>query len=427
MENSLISSTSDILSLFAIVLISGMILGKLSGYLKLPDVVLFLLGGILVGPYALDLVSSDVSPIGQHLLLTFGSAFILYDGGREIRLRILNNVKYTVGSLAILGVAISTALSGHLIKGIFNIDIIYALLLGAVIASTDPATLVPVFKGISLRDRVKQTVISESAFNDAAGAILVFSIIATIEVGTFSLGGSLAKLAVMIIGGMSVGAIVGTVLSYSISDRKYGILHEYAPLVSIFAVIISYVLAEKIHGSGYMATFVAGLVCGNKSTFGLVVPPTSSLVQTHVRETLSTLMRMSIFIMLGTTVDFGALSQYWKESLLIVLLLMLVIRPLSVFICTLPDRRANWTFKEIVFMCWVRETGVIPAALSGMIVSMNMPHSEIISSVVFMTILITLTVQATTTKLLAEKLELLDGLDFEKPAILKGVQGVHKV
>lgn len=425
MENSLISSTSDILSLFAIVLISGMILGKLSGYLKLPDVVLFLLGGILIGPYALNLVSSDVSPIGQHLLLTFGSAFILYDGGREVRLRILNNVKYTVGMLAIVGVAISTALTGYAINQIFNIDMIYALLLGAVIASTDPATLVPVFKCISLRDRVKQTVISESAFNDAAGAILVFSIIATIQSGAFHIGNSLAELAVMIIGGISVGAIVGTVLSFTISDRKYGVLHEYAPLVSIFTVILSYVLAEKIHGSGYMATFVAGLVCGNKSTFGLVVPPTSSLVQTHVRETLSTLMRMAIFIMLGTTVDFIALSQYWKESLIIVLLLMFVIRPISVFACTLPDKRSRWTLKEILFICWVRETGVIPAALSGMVVSMNIPHSGIISSVVFMTILITLTVQATTTKPLAKKLDLLDGLEFEKPAILKDLQEIH--
>ncbi|AHM57915.1 putative Na(+)/H(+) antiporter (plasmid) [Peptoclostridium acidaminophilum DSM 3953] len=425
MENSLITSTNEILSLFAIVLIAGMVLGKLSGFLKLPDVVLFLLGGILAGPFFLNLVHSDVSPIGRQLLLTFGSAFILYDGGREVRLRILNNVKFTVGMLAIVGVAISTFIAGYAIKEIFHIDMIYALLLGAVIASTDPATLVPVFKSITLRDRVKQTVISESAFNDAAGAILVFSIIATIHSGTFSLGSSLGELAIMIVGGITVGLVVGILLSLSISDRKYGILHEYAPLVSIFAVIIAYVLAEKVHGSGYMATFVAGLVCGNKSTFSLVVPPTSSLVQTHVRETLSTLMRMAIFIMLGTSVDFVALSQYWKESLMIVFLLMFVIRPISVIACTLPDRRARWTFKEILFMCWVRETGVIPAALSGMIVSMNMPHSGIISSVVFMTILLTLTAQATTTKLLAKKLDLLDGYEFDKPAILKGLQEIH--
>ncbi|AHM58001.1 cell volume regulation protein A (plasmid) [Peptoclostridium acidaminophilum DSM 3953] len=408
MENSLIASTDSILSLFAVVLVTGMTFGKLSGIVKLPDVVLFLMGGIILGPYVLNLVGTDVSPIGNHLLLTFGSAFILYDGGREIRLKVLNSVKITVGLLAIIGLAISAVLTGYAVQEVFNINMLYALLLGAVIASTDPATLVPVFKCITLREKVKQTVISESAFNDAAGAILVFSIIATIQNGTFSLGGSIKQLGIMMAGGILVGVAVGMVLSHVISDKKFGFLHEYAPLVSIFAVIISYILAEKFHGSGYMAAFVTGLVCGNKSTFGLVVPPSSSLVQTHVRETLSTLMRMSIFIMLGTQVDFVALAMYWKQSLLIVFLLMFVFRPLSVLVCTLPDRKAKWTFREILFLMWVRETGVIPAALSGMIVSMHLPHSDVISSVVFMTILITLTVQASTTKIFAKSLDLLE-------------------
>lgn len=408
MENSLIISTDSILSLFAVILITGMIFGKLSGLFKLPDVVMFLFGGIFLGPYFLNLVGSDVSPIGNQLLLTFGSAFILYDGGREVRLKILNNVKLTVGLLAIVGVVISSVFTGFVVNKIFHIDMIYALLLGAVVASTDPATLVPVFKCITLREKVKQTVISESAFNDAAGAILVFSILATIQSGMFSAGASIQQLAVMILGGILVGFSVGIILSFFISDKRFGILHEYAPLVSIFAVIISYVLAEKLHGSGYMATFVTGLVCGNKATFGFFVPHNSSLVQTHVRETLATLMRMAIFIMLGTHVDFIALSMYWKQSLLVVFLLMFLFRPIVVLVCTLPDRRAKWSLKETLFLMWVRETGVIPAALSGMIVSMKIAHSEIISSVVFMTILVTLVVQASTTKILAQRLGLLE-------------------
>ena len=408
MENSLIISTDNILSLFAVILITGMVFGKLSGILRLPDVVMFLMGGILIGPYFLNLVGSDVSPIGNQLLLTFGSAFILYDGGREVRLKVLNNVKLTVGLLATVGVAISSALAGFAAIKIFHIDMKYALLLGAVIASTDPATLVPVFKSITLREKVKQTVISESAFNDAAGAILVFSLLTAIQSGGFSIASNMRELAAMIGGGIAVGAFVGITLSFFISDKKCGILRDYAPLVSIFAVILSYVIAEKVHGSGYMATFITGLLCGNKSTFGICVPQSSRLVQTHVRETLSTLMRMGIFIMLGTHVDFLALSTYWKQSLIMVLMLMFIFRPLVVILCTLPDRGAKWELKEMLFLMWVRETGVIPAALSGMVVSMKIAHSEIISSVAFMTILITLVVQASTSKLLAKKLGLLE-------------------
>ena len=408
MENPLIISTDNIHSLFAKILITGMIFGKLSGLIRLPDVVMFLLGGILIGPHFLNLVGAEVSPLGNQLLLTFGSAFILYDGGREVRLKILDNVKLTVGLLAIVGVAISSALIGFTVKAIFHIDIMYAFLLGSVVASTDPAALIPVFKSITLKEKIKQTVISESAFNDAVGAILVISIIAAIHSGEISIASNVQRLAVMIVGGITVGMLVGITLSFLISDKKYGIFHEYAPLVSIFAVILSYVLAEKVHGSGYMATFVTGLLCGNKSRFGIYVPQNPFIVQTNVRETLSILMRMGIFIMLGTHVDFGALSVYWKQSVIVVFMLMFVFRPIVVLVCALPDRKANWKFKEILFLMWVRETGVIPAALSGMIVSMKLPHSEIISYVVFMTILITLALQASTTKMLAKRLGLLE-------------------
>ncbi|AHM57914.1 cell volume regulation protein A (plasmid) [Peptoclostridium acidaminophilum DSM 3953] len=408
METSLIASTNSILSLFAIVLITGMILGKLSGFFRLPDVVMFLIGGILIGPFFLDLVGTNVSTIGEQLLLTFGSAFILYDGGRVVRLNILNSVKMTVGLLAILGVALTTLITGFVAARIFYIDPEYALLLGAVIASTDPATLVPVFKSISLREKIKQTIISESAFNDAAGAILVFSIIAAIQNGTFSVDSSLSLLAYMIVWGVIVGALTGIILSFAISDGKAGILHEYAPLVSILAVIISYVLSENLGGSGYMAAFITGLVCGNKSELDIFVSKNSSLIQTNVRDTLSTMLRMAIFIILGTAVDFTVLAMYWKQSLQIVLLLIFVVRPLTVLLCALPDKKAKWTLREILFMCWVRETGVIPAALSGMIAAMQIPHSGIISSVVFMTILVTLLLQASTTQALAQRLGLLE-------------------
>jgi cell volume regulation protein A len=86
---------------------------------------------------------------------------------------------------------------------------------------------------------------------------------------------------------------------------------------------------------------------------------------------------------------------------------MLVARPISVFACTLPDRRTKWTLKEMLFMCWTRETGVIPGALAGMLVGMKAPGADIIASVTFIAILTTILIQATTTKWLAGKLGLL--------------------
>jgi len=90
-----------------------------------------------------------------------------------------------------------------------------------------------------------------------------------------------------------------------------------------------------------------------------------------------------------------------------VAVLMFVARPVTVFACALVDRRARWSFKEMLFMCWTRETGVIPAALAGMLVGMKAPGAEMIASVTFVAILMTILIQATTTKWLGAKLGLL--------------------
>ncbi|WP_053955404.1 cation:proton antiporter [Inediibacterium massiliense] len=406
METAAIVATHKMFIAFVTVIIAGMVSGKISKFIKLPDVVLFLIAGIIIGPAGLNLIDIHGNAITYQLILTFGSAFILYDGGREIKLSILNNIKITVGLLSTVGVFLSALIMGTIIMYVFHIDFIYALLLGSVIASTDPATLVPVFQKVHIKDNVKQAVISESAFNDAAGAILVFSILTIIHSGTFSLQGNIVNLLIMILGGAAVGIIMGILFSFSI-DEKYGIFKEYAPIISILGVVISFTLAEAIHGSGYMATFILGLVCGNKKNFGFFVPEENFSTQTHVRETLSLLMRMSIFILLGTHVDFIALSKYWKLSLVIVLILMFIARPIVVWVCTSLYRKEKWTLNDKLFITWVRETGVIPAALSGMITSMHIPHNDIISSVVFMTILVTLVVQASTTEYMAKKLKLL--------------------
>lgn len=406
METSASIVTEEILNAFVVILVTGMIMGKISKIIKLPDVVLFLIGGIIIGPSCLKFIGNS-DDLAYHIILTFGSAFILYDGGREIKLKILNDIKISVGLLATIGVFISSLIVAFFITIIFKISPIYALLLSAIIASTDPATLVPVFQSISVKRKVKQAVISESAFNDAAGAVLVFSIISIIISNKFSLSANISSLIIMIVGGTVVGFVMGMLFSYSI-DERYGLFREYAPIISIIAVVVSFTVAETLGASGYMATFIVGLICGNKKTFKLFVPEENYVIQCHFRETLAFIMRMLIFILLGTHVDFVALGSYWKQSILVVLTLMFIARPIVVFLCTYFDKHAKWTFKEILFIIWVRETGVIPAALSGMVVSMNIKHSDIISSVVFMTILITLSVQASTTKYLAEKLDLLE-------------------
>ncbi|GAA0105301.1 cation:proton antiporter [Paraclostridium sordellii] len=409
MENTMEAiATNNLLIIFSAIVITGIILGKLSEKLKIPDVILYLIAGIVIGPAVLNLISVDSFPIENNLILTFGSAFILYEGGREVNLKVLNKVKVSVGLLATLGVIISTVVVGFATNKIFGLPVMTSLLVGGIIASTDPAALIPVFKQVSIKEKIKQTVVSESAFNDAVGAIIVSTLLTIVTSGSFSVGESAKELLIAVFVGIIIGVLVGYVFSVLISDKKWGIFHSYAPIISILKVVLAYELATLLHGSGYMAVFIVGLIAGNKKLFGLWVPEEDFQSEYHFRESIASLCRMSIFVVLGTHVDLGALSQYWLPSLMVVIVLMFVARPLVVLVCTLFDIKAKWKMNDKLFMMWVRETGVIPAALSGIVVSMKVPGYEVISSVVFMTILITLIVQASTTKLVAKQLDVLE-------------------
>lgn len=409
MENTIEAiATNKLILIFAIIGVIGIVLGRLSEILKIPDVILYLIAGILVGPAVLNIIDMNSFSVANNYILTFGSAYILFEGGKEINLRVLNKVKISVGMLATVGVIVSTIVVGVISKNVFNLPIMTALLLGSVIASTDPAALIPVFRQVNIKDKIKQTVVSESAFNDAVAAILVSTLLGVVTSGEFSAMESMKELLIAAGVGIGVGVIVGYLLTVFMSDKKIGVFHSYAPIISILKVGLAYEISVHLGGSGYMAVFIAGLISGNRKLLGLWIPEYDFQSIHHFAESVSTMFRMSIFVLLGTQVDLQALAKYWVSALLIALVLMFIARPLVILICTLFDKNANWSFKDKLFMMWVRETGVIPAALSGIIVSMKVPGYEIISSVVFMTILITLIVQASTTKIVAKKLGVLE-------------------
>jgi len=305
----------DFLEIMALVILFGLIFTKLSRIIKLPDVVMFIFAGFLLGPFCLNLVNIDKHPLANELILTFGAAYILYDGGREIDFKVLKKVKWSVISLSTVEVIVSAFITGFFASKIFKIDFIYALLLGSVIASTDPSVLVPLFKNLNVDDKLKQTIISESAFNDAAGAIATFAVLNIITKGTFSLAQSIFYLIKTSIGGILIGAIVGYVASLLIAHEKYAYFEKHPAEISIVAVAGAYVIATKLGVSGFMAVFVIGMICGNKKMFGLFIPEQYYVTQTRFKEVTTLILRMMIFILLGTHINFPLLLRYWEESL----------------------------------------------------------------------------------------------------------------
>jgi cell volume regulation protein A len=157
-----------------------------------------------------------------------------------------------------------------------------------------------------------------------------------------------------------------------------------------------------------MAVFVFGIVLGNKESFGFAMEAGEAQKLDEYILTTAFIMRLFIFILLGAQVDFTLISKFWLGGVAVVTVLMLVARPATVFLCALPDRRARWSFAEILFMCWTRETGVIPAALAGLLLGMKAPGAQMIASVTFIAILMTILIQAPTTEWLGRRLGLLE-------------------
>lgn len=409
MESTAILTAKHILLLIGIILGAGSFSGILASKFKVPDVVIFLLIGIGLGPEMAGVIDVKADSSFNQLILIFGSCYILFDGGAGLKLKVLKEVWITIVLIATLGVVISVAITGLAANLILGMPLMTALLFGAVIASTDPATLVPVFKQVRIKDRVAQTVMSESAFNDAMGAIVTFALLGVImgTGGEFSLSRATVDLISNALIGLVVGGALGYAAAFLIAHEKFSFLLEYAPLVTLMSVVGAYMSAENFHASGFMSVFVFGIVLGNKDVFGFAMENQEAEKLEDFILTTSLIMRMFIFILLGSQVNFAMMGKYLWSGLSLVAVLMLIARPATVFVCTLPDRRAKWSLNEMLFMCWTRETGVIPGALAGILVGMKIPGSEIIASITFITILTTIIVQATTTRWMAGKLGLL--------------------
>lgn len=410
------SSWETTLTVMVIVIFGGLIVAKLTEKPRIPDVAAFLLLGLLVGPSLLNLISEPNTSQVNQFILNLGATLIIFDGGRGVRVAILAKVWISISLLATLGVVISTVIVGLAAHMLLGLPWLVALLLGGVVASTDPATLIPVFQRVPILARLQQTVESESAFNDATGSVLVFAIVAAIaKGGAMNIGTPVLSFVHSASIGIVVGVLCGLACLLLVSPKGWGIFHEYGSVVLFVLAIGSFQLAEVLGASGLMAAFVAGVITGNGSAFKLPFARHTEENVHHFGNAMTLLMRMFIFVLLGTQVNFTTVHKYLWAGLGVVLVLMMVARPLSVLSSVLVDRRAKWHWREVLFMFWVRETGVIPAALAGMLAAEHVPGADMIAAVTFMAILITILLQASTTGVVAKRLGLL--LEFDQEEI----------
>ncbi len=353
------------------------------------------------------------------ILTTLGAAFILFGGGLDTPFARFRKLLSPILCIALLGTVITAFLLSvffswsALLLGV-TVSVGASVLLGAALASTDPAAIIPSLKSLVFPNpRIKDIAISESAINDVAGAVLT-GVFLTLLSGVVSHPASIMEMyghllnadtAIEVLLELAIGCAVGVagfLVLHVWSQWKATIKEEGEADVALFlgVPLLCYLVATYFHGSGFLAVFIAGLLFQWEDHV--------SHVEHYFAHTIEGFMKPLIFLLLGATVDVSALMSVAPLGILVGLIFMFVIRPIAVFVTLSPFMagKHKLSVRELLFLSFVRETGVIPAVLlMGLRVS-GIPGTDTVILVGLWIILLTLVIQPPLTPFVAKKLRI---------------------
>ena len=390
------------LDAFSIIILLGSLLvlaGILSSLVALrfgaPLLLVFLLVGMLAGeggPGGLKFV--DVG--AAYLVGSIALALILFDGGLRTRMATFRNVLAPAVALATVGVLITMLLTAPVAKLALGVTWLQALLVGAVVASTDAAAVFLLInaRGLRLRPRVRATLEVESGTNDPFAVFLTLLMVEFLLVG--DLGWSRALLIFLrdsVLGciiGVAGGRIIAMVLNRLALPQG---LH--APFVAISALVV-FAAANSLHSSGFLAVYLAGLAVGNRQTRAH-----NSVVV--FLDAVTWLAQIVMFVLLGLLVWPQRLAHSLLGAIVVALTLMLVARPAAVFVCLAPFK---FQWREKLFMSWVGLRGAVGIFLASIPLLVGMPTAYLFFDVAFVVVLSSLLIQGWSVTFAARKLDI---------------------
>jgi potassium/hydrogen antiporter len=401
-------SARDVIETLAILLAAGLVAEVVAGLLRVPRMVVLLTAGALLGPDVADVLELPLDSAAVQILLTLGVSLILFYGGLGLAFSVLRPVALGLGLLAVPGVVLTAVVTGVVAALAFDVPMEAGLLLGAVLAPTDPAILIPLFERLRIRAKVAQTVIAESALNDVTGAVLALALAAAVIADGGSLASPLGDFLLDLIVSSALGAAFGIALAIAISTRRLGIWRESPTIAVLLVVAGGYFTIDYAGGSGYLGAFLAGLIVSNMDELGLGMRSHREAEMRVFTAAAADIVVIFVFLTLGANLPFDTMADQALPALITLAALILVARPLTVLACLLPDRSGRWRREELVFLSWTRETGVVPAALVGILVAEGVPYEAELATVVAFAVVVTLALQSTTKRWLARRLGLVD-------------------
>jgi potassium/hydrogen antiporter len=396
----------DVILTLALMLVAGLVSQAIADLVRLPRMLLMLGAGALLGPSVIDAIEVPLDSTAVQILLTLGVSFILFHGGLQLSARVLSRVAVGLGLLVIPGVIITAVITGAVAAAAFDLPLSTGFLIGAALAPTDPAILIPLFERIRIRPKISQTIIAESALNDPTGAVLTLTFAGVVLSGESSASEPVIDFLTELGISTGLGIGFGILLSLVVSSRRAGIWRESAAIAVLMIVAAGYFSADSAGGSGYLGAFIAGLIVGNMDQLRLGMHSEHERDMRAFVANVADVMVIFVFVTLGANLPFDAIADEWLPALAVIATLLFVARPIAVLASLLPDRRGQWTREEIIFVGWARETGVVPAALAGLIVAMGIEDADLVVVTVALAIIVTLTLQASTKRWLARRLGL---------------------
>jgi cell volume regulation protein A len=389
-------SESNFILVGGALLAAGVVASLLAGRVRVPALVLLLGVGMAVGTDGtgwLDFQDYDAA----RLIGVLALAVILFEGGLatgwpELRLVIGPSL-----GLAVVGTVVTAVVTGVTAMALFDLSTLEGLLLGSILASTDGAAVFALLQGSFLRRRLALTLEGEAGFNDP---VAVFLVVGFIEWQQRPGYGPL-DFVLLFVQEMGLGAIAGVavgalaVLAFRRARLDTPGLY---PVASLATLMVAYGGAASVHGSGFLAAYLAGLALGSGR-----IPARRTVKTFH--QGLAWVAQLVMFVMLGLLVFPSQLGGAALEGTVLALALVLVARPLAALAGTFG---AGFTRRERILLGWAGLRGAVPVVLATFPVLGGVPRSLEFFNIVFFAVLVSTILQGTTVEPLARRLGLME-------------------
>ena len=390
-----IQNTYWLLAAVAALVLAGIGSSLVARRFGAPLLLVFLVLGMLAGVDGPGGIRFD-DYAATYGIGSFALAIILFDGGLRTRRESFRGVLAPTLLLATVGVLVTAALTSLAARWLLGLDTVPALLLGAVIASTDAAAVFFLLRagGLQLRSRIAATLEIESSANDPV-AVLLTTLLAQYLATPAGLapGAVLIELAAQFVVGALAGALGGLAIATAL--RKLSLPGGLAALAMIAGAVFVFGVTGSLHGSAFLAVYVAGVIVGNRN-----VPGFANLLA--VLDAGTWLCQIVMFIVLGLIASPHLLDDEMWPALGVAAFLMLVGRPLAVTLCLAPF---GYRKREISFIAWVGLRGAVGIFLASIPMLMQLPNAGLIFNVAFIVVLASLLVQGWTLGLAARVFE----------------------